>query len=374
MPLDDALAASSQTLKESKRRKGDELRNGANSRDGIFQFVITGLLLIQFFILGLVLYFAAAMRLADPERIARLFAIRLRAQVVRGKSLSEAMASLSRDFDPSEVEIVRAGEGMNQLPRALANLSKFLLIRKTIGDHGSVAIYPLMIVIMLAGAAFFTAKIIPNYVSIFKQMGARSSFPTSLLFQLSEQSLFFQALMILLPLVMLLIIFRGLLNGRMMSSHILAALTLPMLVNLVAGTVQLLVTSASGYVSVPKIFESRSILLLLSLPIALMWLPTAMERIESVVRSIEQYMARILSKVPILGVGAAAEMEARWLAAFSLSIESGAAAHEAIISAGTACGGGLKTSSDAAAARVVSGVDVGEACEKAQLPPSKRRR
>ena len=372
MPLNEALGACSQSVRESKKRSKDDLVKGANSRDGFFQGFISMLLLLQAWSFGIILYAIAAFRLADPARIARLLALRLRARVEGGITLSDAMQSLGRDFDREEIEIVRSGERMNKLPEALAKLGKFLHIRKTVGDQGSTAVYPIIFGFVMMVALFVQWKVVPRFEDIFAQMGTELPLFTQRVFQFADFR-FFTSIGILAIVCFAGFVFvRGLMNGRLISLHITGVFCFFALVQLLQLMVLRSVKMSGLDLASSNMFDdgAKPLYLVVLLP-AILGLPWFMGAVEEQIRSFESLYDAAFAKVPFLGAGAAAEREARWLAAFTLGIESGMASHDALRSAGASVERDFGYISILAAERVESGVALGEACEAAQLPSAK---
>jgi|GEM_PF-3344901 len=100
-----------------------------------------------------------------------------RARVGAGRSLSDALSGMPREFPTSEVALIRAGEKMGRLDETLLRLSKKIENSNALREQVVAAIaYPAWVFLAsLAIVAFLALSTLPSVVALLHQLGVRPS-------------------------------------------------------------------------------------------------------------------------------------------------------------------------------------------------------
>jgi general secretion pathway protein F len=112
----------------------------------------------------------------------------LRAAVVGGKPLSEAMAAHPELFDPLFCAMVSTGEASGHLVEVLERLAQYLQRRATIQQQVvSALIYPMIIICAgILTVTFFMVVMLPKLAGMFKEMGQALPWSTRFLIEVSD--------------------------------------------------------------------------------------------------------------------------------------------------------------------------------------------
>jgi type II secretory pathway component PulF len=112
----------------------------------------------------------------------------LRDEIIRGSSLSEAMAQHPKTFSQLYVSMIRAGEASGAVDEVLDRISVHLTrIQELRGSIVAAMTYP-MIVLFLGGATlvFAMAYIVPKFRRVFDALGGELPVPTKILIGMSN--------------------------------------------------------------------------------------------------------------------------------------------------------------------------------------------
>ncbi|WP_134700012.1 type II secretion system F family protein [Ammoniphilus sp. YIM 78166] len=121
-----------------------------------------------------------------------------------GNSLSKACQSYPKVFPDMFISMVRAGEASGTLDDVLAKLASFFEKESIIyGKIRSALIYPVTVTFLSLGVGFFMMwKIVPNYVSMFQNMGLELPLITRIVMKMSEVITSFWYLFFLFPILL----------------------------------------------------------------------------------------------------------------------------------------------------------------------------
>ena len=110
-----------------------------------------------------------------PSRPVRMVASALHEAVRSGGSLADAMARQDGSFRPIDVAMVRAGEASGQLAPALEHLARLLeRQRGLVASVRTAMIYPALLLVAASGAiVLMLTQVLPQFVPLFEQNGAR---------------------------------------------------------------------------------------------------------------------------------------------------------------------------------------------------------
>jgi len=359
MPLDLALSHASQTAEEARRRGSRGWGPGADSRHRLFDFIVS---LLMFLVaqLAYLLYMLLAFRMVDVERISRKLAKRLLGPVSAGLPLSQAMRRWRLDFDEAEVQLIEAGENWGTLPQALQRLSQFQVTEHRLALQGSLVLYPLWLAaILFMLMSFCIVFILPKFKDIYEQLGAELPGVTTSLIALASVAVTGPIGVVLTTFAVLLLVMglvRGMMNGTRMSKIMLSLF----MVAIPAFVVFISLADAEDFSIVPLLAGGV-------LCIVLLLLPYLLHSLEATVLRWERMVRPWIQKLPFIGRATRAEVEARWLGAYSLAIASGVQPSEALRSAGKISGGSIKVRSERAAELVDAGEEIGRACVRERV-------
>lgn len=123
----------------------------------------------------------------DQEQDSERIASELRDQIVRGKSLSEAMATLPTSFPNLYVNMVRAGEASGAMDEVLRGLTRHYERFQDLKERVTMAlVYPAIVILMgIATLIFSLVYVVPQFKEIFDRMGAALPLPTQILINTS---------------------------------------------------------------------------------------------------------------------------------------------------------------------------------------------
>ncbi len=110
------------------------------------------------------------------------------AEVKRGASLSDAMNKAPAVFDAPYRALVATGEQAGALPVCLERYQDYVDLKQKIGGQVSKAmIYPIVLLIVLSGVlTFLFVEVIPNFVSMYAELGSSLPAPTQVLIAVEE--------------------------------------------------------------------------------------------------------------------------------------------------------------------------------------------
>lgn len=128
-----------------------------------------------------------AQELAPNPRVARV-ATGLRDAVRDGSPLSVALGRQPDSFARLHVGLVRAGEAGGKLATALTELAELLARQRSLAANvTSALVYPaLLLVASLGSVALLLTKVLPQFLPIFEQSGAKLPASTQFLIDASE--------------------------------------------------------------------------------------------------------------------------------------------------------------------------------------------
>ena len=110
------------------------------------------------------------------------------AEVKRGVSLSDAMKKAPGVFDAPYRALVATGEQSGALPICLERYQDYVDLKQKIGGQVAKAmIYPIVLMIVLSGVlTFLFTEVIPNFVSMYAELGSALPAPTQVLIAVEE--------------------------------------------------------------------------------------------------------------------------------------------------------------------------------------------
>ncbi|MBX7247154.1 MAG: type II secretion system F family protein [Candidatus Sumerlaeaceae bacterium] len=389
MPLDTALSLNSQNLKEHRRPQIGGHGQGADRRHPwLYRFLATLSIAPEYFVAfsilldrvfwfvcwpvnwGLFLYSCTPFCFTDAERVARLFANRLREHVSKGFSLSEAMRKCGRDFDEPEIAIAEMGEQLGNLGDALWRLSRFHTIQARLSYTALQVSYPIQLAIVLSLPIFFVViAIIPKFADIYNQLGMVLPAWTQ---GVIESSWIFSRgfIGLLLMSSVLLLLVRHLMNGHVMARYFIG---LGLVGYFAAVFLQMAFLSGSRSYLTGGDYRDQDARLEVAFFFAcgigafIVVMPWVIGMVERLVLWAERWTRAIILKVGVLASAVRAERESRWLAALAISICGGMKPHEALRMAGMTIGGSCAIRSFKAAILTEKGLPIGQACLKARV-------
>lgn len=112
----------------------------------------------------------------------------LRNEIVRGASLSAALARWPESFPPLYISMVKAGEASGQLAEILERLVRhYERLQAAREKVGMALVYPLIVTLVGVGAMLFILVfVIPRFSAMFEELGGTLPLPTRLLIALSQ--------------------------------------------------------------------------------------------------------------------------------------------------------------------------------------------
>ena len=110
------------------------------------------------------------------------------AEVKRGAALSDAMGKASAVFDAPYRALVATGEQAGALPVCLERYQDYVDLKQKVGSQVSKAmIYPIVLLTVLSGVlTFLFVEVIPNFVSMYAELGSSLPAPTQVLIGVEE--------------------------------------------------------------------------------------------------------------------------------------------------------------------------------------------
>jgi type IV pilus assembly protein PilC len=110
------------------------------------------------------------------------------AEVKRGASLSDSMGKAPAVFDAPYRALVATGEQSGALPVCLERYQDYVDLKQKVGSQVSKAmIYPIVLLIVLSGVlTFLFLEVIPNFVSMYAELGSSLPAPTQVLIAVEE--------------------------------------------------------------------------------------------------------------------------------------------------------------------------------------------
>jgi general secretion pathway protein F len=122
------------------------------------------------------------------EGRAQATVLALRARVMEGAALAEAMAGFPRAFPPAFRASVAAGEHSGRLDTVLLRLADWAESRDALRRQliGALAYPVLLLIVALAVVAGLMAHVVPQVVGVFVQSGQTLPLPTRILLELSD--------------------------------------------------------------------------------------------------------------------------------------------------------------------------------------------
>jgi type II secretory pathway component PulF len=361
MPMAVALDLAGETQADTRRRSGTRkpIARGfwESLGDGLWTLAI---LWTQMF------YVIFAWRFADPARVARLLAWRLRGHSMKGFLLSDAMrACAPADFDPAEIAIVAQGEKTGTLPQALRHLADFMVTENRIAVMGTHALTPLFYIVLVAVPViiFWRLTIWPKYQELFNQLGVEMPHLTSGF--MGYGGALWELVAALLAFACIFYLVRMLMNGNAGSKD--AAMVGLAVAWMFAAFAAIGLALQALPVGMTYVAVLLVVVFLAGLIAGLAILPSLLGVIETVVLGVERLAAPMLLWLPFVGAAQRAQAEARWMAALGVGLDAGLPAHEALEGAGTMSGGALGNRTTDAAELARKGLSIGAACEKCRV-------
>ena len=119
-------------------------------------------------------------------------------EVKRGGSLSDAMSKAPAVFDAPYRALVATGEAAGALPVCLERYQDYVDLRqKTRSQVSKVMIYPAALMVTLSAVlTFLFLAVIPNFVSMYHELGSALPTPTKILIAVQQHFPFFAAALI----------------------------------------------------------------------------------------------------------------------------------------------------------------------------------
>ena len=110
-------------------------------------------------------------------------------EVERGGSLSDAMGKAPAVFDAPYLALVATGEEAGALPVCLERYQDYVDLRQKTGAQVSKAmVYPIALLITLSAVlTFLFIAVIPNFVSMYRELGSTLPAPTQVLMAVEER-------------------------------------------------------------------------------------------------------------------------------------------------------------------------------------------
>ncbi len=110
------------------------------------------------------------------------------AQVREGAGLAASLSAQGTTFPPVFTQILAAGEAGGTLEESLRNLSGFYEREEHLGQKlKSASVYPLIVIIVSIGITLFLVTfVLPTYVGLFAQMGAKLPWTTRAVLAFSQ--------------------------------------------------------------------------------------------------------------------------------------------------------------------------------------------
>lgn len=373
IPIEQALGMVAQTWGERQRELRKKKRFGADIRNTLAPnlTVVLGVV-VSTWLLFLLVIMAPAM--SNPERVARLMALRLEGRVRRGIPLSEAMEKSKRDYSKVEIALVRSAENAGRLPEGLRCLADYQVTsRRRMTSNGFVG-YPIVLfAICTSLVLFIQGRIFPKYHDIFNQMGVDIPAP-GLLFVWTADPASTRALLALAQFAIFFLLVRFLHNGNGMSR----VLMLPFVLGVVFLVLAILVLPVALYFAnlvgppVPSwvgffLDNPEFITFLSAFVITLLFIPFWLTLLERLILRIEKAWNSVIGSIPFLRTTEKSEREARWLAALSLQLEAGVTEAEALRNAGQIGGHRFLAASDRAAKLVEQGHSISDAVARSGI-------
>lgn len=114
--------------------------------------------------------------------------LKLRDDIIKGDSLSDALARHPATFTSLYVNMVRAGEASGRLADALERLSKhYERVQEAREKVTGALTYPLIVLVMgVVTMIFMMIFVVPKFSVIFEQLGASLPLPTQILISMSR--------------------------------------------------------------------------------------------------------------------------------------------------------------------------------------------
>lgn len=194
-------ASAQRSAKTPSRRSSFVLKTGMKTRMKLRDMLLftreTADLLASGMTLGRALHTLAG-RSGDSAQ--SIIVRRLRDEVVRGSSLSDALRIYPETFPPLYISMVRAGEASGALAESLEGLVRhFERVQEARGKVVGAMIYPAIVILVgmlsLIGLMVF---IVPRFAGIFDELGGTLPLPTRVLMGLSNSMIQYGWLMLLL--------------------------------------------------------------------------------------------------------------------------------------------------------------------------------
>ena len=115
----------------------------------------------------------------------------LRDEIIRGASLSGALALFPETFSPLYISMIRAGEASGALPEVMQRLVKSMERLQEVKERVAMAlVYPSIVLAAGFGTLIFSMIfVVPRFAVVFKDLGSTLPLPTRILIMISEFSL-----------------------------------------------------------------------------------------------------------------------------------------------------------------------------------------
>ena len=364
--LQDALETVARNNAEWKQWDETGRDAGAHLRSAPLKWMMAVFVILSGFLGGLILILSA-LRMSDPDRVARILAARLSQHTRRGHTLSEAMDRQNLDWTPTERRLLAVADGRGHLPLCLKRMAALYRDETRTNTLGLGLGYIIFIgILIIPIMVFVVLNVVPKIQDIFSQLGAELPWSAMLLlhffhwFFATPVGLF--VAIIVVPLVFLFVLARSMMNGNSESRDCGAAIVLlfvfcmailfaTVFLRLLGGgvgddTFAGIVFLSAGLVGLGAVFV----------------LPALMNLVESMVLRMERGLDRVLAGVPVLGRGPRLAAEANALMVLSVALADGTHEAEALRDASKVTGGRLGRRLDRAASEADRGRTLAQSC------------
>ncbi len=380
VPVSDALGLVAQTWHERQYEETGGKRQGADTRSWLGIHLLV-LILFSCLTCGLFLFLFMSPPMSDPERVARIFALRPEKYLRKGFSLSQAMRKCPLDYSREEIALIEIAERSDKLPEGLRRMADFQVVDLRHTRASSTIAYPLIVGITTFNlVVFILLKVMPRFTDIFQQLGAELPGITTAVITLSHIAFHNIVFLPLVSLAICFIIFRALMNGNSLMRTVIAFFFISSIALFVFGIIVAAVDESGVFrsSSMPSSIRVQSDLfeialgLLGSLIVTIVLLPIAIiliSLVERVVVYIEKMVGAVCSWIPFIRTVARTERHGRWLAALSMMLETNETESAALRQAASVGGSRFAGASEIAAGLVERGIPFPEAIQKAKILP-----
>lgn len=140
----------------------------------------------------------------------------LRDDIVRGTSMSDALAKHPKTFGTLYSSMIRAGEASGALHEVLRRLVQHYERMQDLKDKVIMAlVYPVIVLVMGVGVLIFSmVAVVPKFSKIFDTLGQQLPLPTKILMSLSEITIKYGWIIAIVTTLIVVFLFRATRSGR----------------------------------------------------------------------------------------------------------------------------------------------------------------